>query len=161
MTAATGDCRDPRGYGRVRSVAVDPIVDEALPTRDAWYLLCVVGGATTEWGPAWQSFAHATVVTVRIDTMASRLPAQVTIEEGPESWRLTVSAVDPEVSVHLLKLGTPDSTRCEDPARYSPALVPILQRPEARRPAAPVRHSVQPRPATGGTCSRHSCADPE
>lgn len=127
-------CRNPKGYGQTRRVLDSPRIDDALPSGDGWYHLCVIAGDTSAWTSGWQRPEHATAVSARIDTVAPRIPPLVQIEDNPTAWVLAFSSLDPEVSVHVFKFGPPATTRCGDPADYRPTLVPFYALPKAGRP---------------------------
>lgn len=134
VPAATGDCRDLRGYSAPIRVTDQPMIEDPLPTREGYYFLCVVGGTRATQGFGWQSLDHPTVAAVRIDTTPPEPPALVTIDETDIAWRVSFGMLPPEISLHTYKFGRPSETRCEDPAGYRVVLIPFLTLPKAGRP---------------------------
>lgn len=134
IPAAGGDCRDFRGYGRPRRVSEFPVIDDPLPPAEGYHFLCVLGGSNTTSAAAWQSIDHPTVVAVRIDATAPRIPARITVNETDFAWSVAFGTLEPEISAYAFKFGRPSDTRCGDPDGYRRALVPFLSLPKANRP---------------------------
>lgn len=151
VAAASGDCRDLRGYGIARRVTEYPMIADSLPQTEGYRFLCVIGGMGTRWGTAWQSVDHPTVVVVRIDTTPPQIPARISIEESPLGWQVTFGTLNPEISLYSFKFGRPAETRCDDAVGYRPALVPFLFLSKANRPyvfcAIPHDSASNPGPA--------------
>jgi len=134
VAAASGDCRDLRGYGMSRRVSDARVIDDPLPQAESYHFLCVIGGRGTRWGDRWQSLDHPTIVAVRIDTIPPRIPARITVREGDLSWFVAFGTIDPEISGYVYKVGRPSETRCDDPADYRGAMIPFIALPKANRP---------------------------
>lgn len=134
MDAATGECRDLRGYGPSKRVSDNPLIDDPLPQAEGYKFLCVIGGTRTHWGDRWQSIDHPAIVAVRIDTTPPRIAARITVRELDLSWFVEFRTIDPEISGYVYRFGRPSETRCEDPADYRRALIPFISLPKANRP---------------------------
>jgi Trypsin-like peptidase domain len=134
VAAASGDCRDLRGYGMSRRVTDHPVTADPLPQTEGYHFLCVLGGTGTRGGAAWQRIEHPTIVAIRIDMTPPRIPARISIREGDQSWTITFGALDPEISAYTFKFGRPSETRCEDPAHYRAALIPFITLSKVNRP---------------------------
>lgn len=132
--AGVDDCRDRRGYGRVRSVQVEPVIGARLPERDGWWLLCVLAGWTERGGTRWQSTRFPTVVVARVDTVRPLMPPPLTFEEDDQGWRVTFRTLPPEVTTYMIKFGRPADTQCRDPLGYRLALVPFFALPRSGAP---------------------------
>jgi hypothetical protein len=132
--AASGDCRDLRGYGSPRRVLDQPVIDEPFPKDEGTRFLCVIGGTRSTWGLSWQDVDHPAVVVVRIDTTPPTIPAPIKISESEIAWIVTFEPVDPEISTYTYKFGRPAETRCDDPAGYRLALIPFISLPKTNRP---------------------------
>lgn len=133
--AGVDDCRDPRGYSRVRAVGTQPVIDDAMPLREGWWFLCVLGGHDARGGGAgWQSSAFPTAVRARIDTVPPRIEAPLIIQDLGQAWQVRFDTLDPEVSSYVYKFGRPADTRCEDGGGYRVALVPFIALPKSGRP---------------------------
>jgi hypothetical protein len=131
---AVDDCRDRRGYSPVRATRDRPVVDDALPPRDGWWLLCVVAGWSGRGETRWQSLRFPTVIVARVDTVRPRVPAPLAIDEEDLAWRVTFRGLSPEIAFYLYKFGRPADTRCQDPAGYRPALIPFINLLKRDRP---------------------------
>ena len=134
VDAATGECRDLRGYGPSRRVSDNPVIDEPLPQAEGYKFLCVIGGTMTRGGERWQSVDHAAIVAVRIDTTPPRIAPPITVRELDISWVVEFRTIDPEISSYVYKFGRPGETRCDDPADYRRALIPFISLSKANRP---------------------------
>lgn len=128
------ECRDLRGYGSSRRTSVDPIIGDALPTRDGSYALCIIGGPDARWTDAWPSIRFPTVVRVRIDTVPPRIAPPLSIREETSGWFIQFLTQEPEVVGYLYKYGPPGQTRCSDPADYRPSLIPFITLPRRDAP---------------------------
>jgi hypothetical protein len=133
-SAGVDDCREPRGYTPPQSMRVRPIIEDALPEREGWHFLCVLGGPDPGTRGATQSAAFPTVVAVRVDSVRPRVPAPLVIEDVGPSWQVRFVTHDPEVSTYAYKSGRPAETRCEDGAGYRLALIPFISLPKSGRP---------------------------
>jgi hypothetical protein len=129
-----GDCRDLRGYGEVRSIAAQPVVDDALPTAEGHYMLCSIGGPTRRWGSDWQSIDFPTVTRVHIDTTPSTLPPPIAITETPTGYFVEFVTLGNEVSNYTYKVGPAGESRCSDGSSYRLALLEFITVPKVNRP---------------------------
>jgi hypothetical protein len=114
----SGDCRDLRGYGDVRSTLVWPVIDDGLPTTDGHYMLCGIGGVTRQWGPDWQSPDFPTIARVQIDTQPPTLPASIKITDADISYFVEFFTFGNEIAQYTYKVGPASETSCAEPADY-------------------------------------------
>jgi hypothetical protein len=105
--AATGDCRDLRGYGTPRRAGEYPVIEDPLPLAEGYQFLCVIGGTGPRPSDRWQSLDHPTVVAVRIDTVPPRIPARITVRENDLSWIVEFGTIEPEIVGYAFKFGRP------------------------------------------------------
>lgn len=135
VAVGVDDCRDPRGYSPVRAVRAQPVIDDAMPEREGWWFLCVVGGHDDRGGGiGWQPTAFPTAVRARIDTVRPRVEAPLVIEENAVSWQVRFQTMDPEIVSYAYKFGRPAETRCDEGVGYRIALVPFTSLPKSGRP---------------------------
>jgi hypothetical protein len=129
-----GDCRDLRGYGDVRSITTEPLVEEVLPTAEGHYMLCSIGGPTRRWGGDWQSVDFPTVTRVRIDTTPSTLAPPIAITETSSGYFVEFITLGTEVSNYTYKVGPAGETRCSDGRDYRLAFFEFITVPKGSRP---------------------------
>ena len=130
-TPPADDCRTSVPYASPPSPTL--LIDPPLPVADGFVFLCVVGGQTAA-DDEFDHRAYATVVVARIDTVPPRLPAQVTVTESHEAWRVRFKTVGDEIWFHSYKFGTPKETRCDDPRGYEPTLASKIGLPKTNGP---------------------------
>lgn len=134
VNAESGDCSELRGYVPTRRVSDRPIIDGPLPQTDGYHFLCVLGVTTAGRRVIWQNIDHPTVVKVRIDTIAPRIPARIGIGESDLGWTVSFGTLEPEIFAYTFKFGRPSETRCQDSVDYRLALIPFISLPKANRP---------------------------
>ncbi|TDD35848.1 hypothetical protein E1287_12740 [Actinomadura sp. KC06] len=110
------DCRNPAGYGRPFAIGDRPAIDDPLPAREDFYVLCVISGQGSEWVPV----RFASFTTVQVDDTPPTVPPVVSARDLGDQW-----AVEPiyrifEIVHYDIKYGAPDAIDCADPAGYQP-----------------------------------------
>lgn len=128
-----GDCRDLRGYGDIRSTAQSPLIDDPLPTRDGFYMLCGIGGESRQWGTGWQSLDVPAVSRVYIDTIPSTVPAPIRIESSAGGYFVLFQTAGNEVAQYTVKYGPAGETTCADDTGYRYQFFEFMNVPRSDR----------------------------
>lgn len=126
------DCRSTDGYGGLKLLAREPTIDDALPSREGRYSLCVLGAGTSE--EQGQDRRHPTLVAVQVDKTPPAREPDFEIVVEPEAYRITWRFDPPEIAGILFAAGPPGATSCADRAAYRPALIPFLSLPRREAP---------------------------
>lgn len=116
--ATAVDCRSDKGYSDPIALNTMAIIDDAIPTEEGFYLLCVVAGPQVEVDESWQSLAHPTVMIAQIDTTPPLLGPQVFIRDMGDARQIELIFQPPELSDYIFKFGDPDITDCADEDGY-------------------------------------------
>jgi hypothetical protein len=125
VTPPFDDCRTTRGYGNPVSAAALPSIDIPLPATEGFAFLCIISN---------QPVAYPTVVVARVDTSRPRAPAQVTVVETDDAWRVRFDTIGQEVAFHAYKAGAPAQTRCSDATGYRLAPATVISLPKSAGP---------------------------
>ena len=121
-TGAAGvvDCRAPEGYSAPISLADNPIIHDAIPDEEGFYLLCLLAGESEAVDDSWQDPAYPSVAIAQIDITPPEMEPQLSIREGPEYFDVALVFSPPELSDYLYKFGPKESTVCAVDADYIP-----------------------------------------
>ena len=122
-TGAAGvvDCRSAEGYSPTITLADRPLIDDAIPDEEGFYLLCVQAGESAAVGDSWQSLDYPTVTIAQIDITPPQLEPQIAVQETPDFIDVSLIFQPPELSDYLFKIGPAEMTDCaveEDYFRY-------------------------------------------
>ncbi len=116
--ASAVDCRLDDGYSPVFALAENPTIDDAIPTEEGFYLLCVLAGASPRVDDTWQNPDYPTVISAQIDTTPPQLEPQLSIRELPEFYDVGLIFLPPELSDYRYKFGPPETTDCTVESDY-------------------------------------------
>lgn len=119
--AGVVDCRLDEGYSSVFALAENPTIDDAIPSEEGFYLLCLLAGESPSIDTTWQNSDYPTVLSAQIDTTPPQLEPQLNIRELPEFYDVALIFQPPELSDYRYKFGPPETIDCaveDDYQRY-------------------------------------------
>lgn len=117
-SAGDVDCRSAENYSDPIALSDAPVIDDAIPAEEGFYLLCVLAGQTETIDDTWQSLDHPTVMIAEIDTTPPLLEPQVLLRDRGDAQEVNLIFDPPELSDYIFKFGAPDTIDCADEADY-------------------------------------------
>jgi hypothetical protein len=128
------DCRTTGTYSHAISATSSPRINTPLPPFERFVFLCILGAVSVAGDATAETRTNPAIVVARTDPTPPRLPAQVTITETDEAWRVRFTTVGHEVAFYASKTGRPVDTRCSDLQGYRFAAGTMVGLPRAGAP---------------------------
>ena len=116
--AGAVDCRSAENYSEPIALSDAPIIDDAIPAEEGFYLLCVLAGPQATVDESWQSTDYPTVMIAQIDTTPPLLEPQVLVRDMGDARQVDLVFEPPELSDYIFKFGPPETADCADEAGY-------------------------------------------